>query len=144
MNNDAEILNYCDAKYPSNGIFEFHRNSLLSKACNAPESYGVYLIFSSCNGTNTLVYIGKSGTVQGSGEFKDQNLSGRIKNKQDGVKRQEYFIRKIDEENIDKLIIKWYVTANKEKVDLPGYVEGVLMQMYFDANKSLPKWNKEY
>ena len=46
---------------------------------------------------------------------KGQLLGGRINNKMDGMKRQQYFDQKIVEENNDGLDIYWFVTIDKKK-----------------------------
>jgi hypothetical protein len=75
-------------------------------------------------------------------KFKDQLLRGGINNKSDGMRRQAYFERKMTEENIDGLDIYWFVTVDKSNNDLPGYVEGLIMQRYFEIHGGLPPWNK--
>ena len=42
--------------------------------------------------------------------------------------RQNHIFDQIHEENIDGLDIYWFVTFDKTNRDLPGYVEGLLMQ----------------
>ena len=108
---------------------------------DVPDLPGVYYILRLSKDKIDLVYIGKSGTITQSGVFKDQLLQGRINNKSNRIKRQEYFEQKILEDKIDGLDIYWYVTMDKNN-DLPGYVEGLLMQRYFDLHGKLPPWNK--
>jgi hypothetical protein len=67
-----------------------------------------------------LVYIGKSGTINQNGSCKDRLLNGRINNKTDGIKRQDFFEQKIAEENIDGLDIYWFVTMDEANNDLPA------------------------
>lgn len=130
-------------KYKNNGHFFFNPGDKLIEASNeVPELPGVYYIIRLANSKVDLVYIGKSGTINQSGKFKDQLLRGRINNKSEGVKRQKYFEQKISDENIDALDIYWFVTMDKNNSDLPGYVEGLLMQRYFEVNGVLPLWNK--
>lgn len=130
-------------KYKNNGHFFFKKgDKLIEVSKNVPDLPGVYYIIRLSKGKIDLVYIGKSGTINESGIFMDQLLKGRINNKSNGIKRQEYFEEKIIEENIDGLDIYWYVTMDKTNNDLPGYVEGILMQRYFDVHGILPPWNK--
>jgi hypothetical protein len=109
-----------------------------------PELVGVYYIYRLAKGRVDLVYIGKSGTIQQDGKFKKQTLRDRINNKQDGVKRQVFFDEKMELEHIDALDIYWFVTMDKNNNDLPSYVEGLLVQRYFDVYGKLPPWNKEF
>lgn len=130
-------------KYKNNGHFFFqHGDKLIEVSKEVPELPGIYYIIRLANGRIDLVYIGKSGTINQNGKFRDQLLKGRINNKQDGMKRQQYFEQKISEENVDGLDIYWFVTMDQNNNDLPGYVEGVLMQRYFEVHGKLPPWNK--
>ncbi len=78
------------------------------------------------------------------GKFKDQLLNKRLNNKQDGISRQNFFEQKIAEEGSDALDIYWYVTFDEENQDIPSYVEGILLQRYFEIYGRLPEWNNEY
>lgn len=130
-------------KYKNNGHFFFQKGNKLSEVSkDVPELPGVYYILRLTKGKVELVYIGKSGTINQNGIFKSQLLKGRINNKSDGMKRQEFFEQKMQEENIDGLDIYWFVTMYNANNDLPGYVEGLLMQRYFEIHECLPKWNK--
>jgi len=132
-------------KYKTNGHFFFKRGDKLTEVSkDVPELPGVYYIVRLAKGKVDLVYIGKSGTITQSGKFKQQLLRGRINNKQEGIKRQEFFDKKMIIENIDGLDIYWFVTMDKTNNDLPGYVKGLLMQRYFDVYGELPPWNNEY
>jgi hypothetical protein len=132
-------------KYRHNGHFFFKRGDRLSEVSkNVPELPGVYYVIQLAKGRVELVYIGKSGTITQSGRFKEQLLKGRINNKQDGMKRQEFFDKKMIEENIDGLDIYWFVTMDKSNNDLPGYVEGLLIQRYFEVQGRLSLWNKDF
>jgi hypothetical protein len=130
-------------KYKTQGHFFFKKGDRLKEQSrDVPELPGVYYILRLARGKVDLVYIGKSGTVTQTGKFKDQLLKGRINNKADGMKRQDYFDQKMAEEKIDGLDIYWFVTMDNENNDLPGYVEGLLMQRYFEGHGKLPAWNK--
>ncbi|MCB9245817.1 MAG: hypothetical protein H6606_05250 [Flavobacteriales bacterium] len=132
-------------KYQTNGHFFFQKGDSLSiQSKDVPELPGVYYILRLARGRVDLVYIGKSGTVLQNGQFKSQLLKGRINNKQEGVKRQQYFEQKLEQENIDGLDIYWFVTYDRLHQDLPGFVEGLIIQRYFDLHGCLPPWNKEF
>ena len=132
-------------KYKNQGHFFFEKGKALAEVSqNVPNEAGVYVIYKLAGGKIELVYIGKSGTINQNGTFKEQKLRKRLNNKQDGVKRQEYFENKIAAENIDALDIYWYVTFDKNNQDLPAYIEGVLIQYYFEVYGELPAWNKDY
>lgn len=132
-------------KYKNNGHFFFKKGDKLSEVSkDVLKLPGVYYIIKLSKGRIELVYIGKSGTMHRDGNFGDQMLNNRIKNKQEGIKRQEYFEQKLQSEQIDALDIYWFVTFDDKHKDLPGYVEGLLLQRYFEVNGKLPPWNKEF
>lgn len=133
------------SKYKNNGHFFFQNEDVLSaQSRDVPNLPGVYYTLRLASNKIDLVYIGKSGTVLQNGQFKSQMLNGRINNKQEGMKRQQYFEHKMEQEGIDGLDIYWFVTYDKLNQDLPGFVEGQIMQRYYDVHGCLPPWNKEF
>ena len=132
-------------KYKINGHFFFKKGDKLSAVSkDVPDMPGVYYIVRLARGRIDLVYIGKSGTITQNGSFKGQSLKGRINNKQDGMSRQDFFEGKMITENIDALDVYWFATKDSQNNDLPSYVEGVLMQRFFNIQGQLPFWNKEF
>jgi hypothetical protein len=132
-------------KYKNNGHFFFSPGQNLKEVSkNVPDLPGVYYIMRLSRGKIDLVYIGKSGTMVQKGDFKSQLLRGRINNEQEGLRRQDYFEQKCKQENIEALDIYWFVTFDKVNQDLPGYIEGILIQRFFEVHGCLPLWNKEY
>lgn len=132
--------------YKQSGHFIFRRGqSLLMVSKDVPESAGIYLIYLLRKGKVELAYIGASGTINQKGKFSTQLLKGRINNKQDGIKRQAFFEENMEKDtSIEALDIYWYVTFEKEIQHLPGYVEAILLQRYFDVHGCLPEWNKKF
>lgn len=132
-------------KYKEQGHFFFEKgDNLKAKSKEVPNKPGVYYILKLAKGKIELVYIGKSGSMLQNGSFKEQLLHKRLNNKQDKVGREQYFHQKIETENIDVLDIYWFVTMDNQFKDLPGYVEGLLLQKYFDVYGCLPPWNKVF
>jgi hypothetical protein len=132
-------------KYKNWGHFFFQKgDKLFEVSKDVLELPGVYYIIRLARGRVELVYIGKSGTILQNGNLKGQTLRGRINNKQDGIRRQDFFEKKMIEKHIDGLDIYWYVTMDKNHNDLPGYVEGLLMQRHFEMYGKLPEWNREF
>ncbi|MGL5892371.1 MAG: hypothetical protein ACRC3B_20945, partial [Bacteroidia bacterium] len=125
-------------KYSNNGHFFFERGQTLSKVCNAPEQPGVYYILQLRKGKIQLIYIGASGTISQKGEFSKQLLKGRLNNKQNGVKRQHFFEKMMLLNEIDALVIYWFVTFDNRHKDLPSFVEAVLLQKHFEIHGCLP------
>ena len=132
-------------KYKNNGHFFFKKgDSLKQLSKSVPDLPGVYYIVRLSNGRIELVYIDKSGTVLQNGQFKDQGLKSRLNNKQEGIERQDFFESRILKENIDALDIYWFVTFDAKSNDLPGFVEGLLIQRFFEVYGRLPLWNKDF
>lgn len=132
-------------KYKNKGHFFFKfGDKLIEVSKDVPDKPGVYYILRLARDKIDLVYIGKSGTISQSGKFKDQLLNDRINNKCNGMKRQDFFDEKINAEKIDALDIYWFVTIDRFNNDLPGYVEALLMQRYYDINRKLPEWHKYF
>ena len=128
--------------YKNNGHFFFKNgDSLREVSKDVPDLPGVYYIIRLAGGRVELVYIGKSGSIEQDGQFKKQGLRGGLNNKQNDLHRQDYFEKKFREENIDGLDIYWFVTFDKSNKDLPVYVEGLIMQIFFERHGSLPAWN---
>ena len=130
-------------KYKEHGTFTFEiGDSLSQKTKEIPTGYGVYRIYAnSIDGE--LLYIGKGGTIHTNGDFDKQQLKKRIKNTQENMRREKFFINKINEdEQLKALCIEWFIID--EKRYLPAYYEAVLIQDYYSKHSKLPKWNKEY
>ena len=137
------------AKYKNNNHFVFTANEELENVCNAPEKKsGVYIVYELKNGKVELVYIGSSGKVQNNGNIKhrDGGLYDRIVNgHQFGkIPRKKSWKQKLIEEKIEALDVYWYDTFNDQNTDIPGFVEAIIMQRFFDLQGRLPRWNKEF
>lgn len=126
-------------KYKTQGHFFFKKgNSLKEQSVDVPELPGVYYILRLAKGKVDLVYIGKSDNDLQSGSTVGASLADAL------TQAVAQFQNKMTEENIDGLDIYWFVTMDKTNNDLPGYVEGILMQRYFDIHGKLPPWNKYF
>jgi len=132
-------------KYKINGHFFFEKGDILNEvSIDVPNRPGIFYIIKLAKGRVELVYIGKSGTIHQNGKYSEQLLRDRINNKQDGVLRQQFFDKKIEDEHIDALDIYWFVTEDDQNSDIPEYVKGLLLQRYYELYKKLPLWHKEY
>ena len=132
-------------KYKNKGHFTFKKGGKLSHVSKeVPKLPGIYYIVKIVKDVKELVYIGKAGTMRMEGTFSAQSLKGRINNKHGDVKRQIYFENKYEAEQIDSLEVYWFVTFDENHNDLPGFVEGLLIQRYYEKFDSLPLWNKEF
>ena len=136
-----EILN----KYINKVSFYFRKGNKLSEVSkDVPNEPGVYYFVRIKENKSEIVYIGASGTVYKNGVFSEQLLNKRLNNQQDKISRQKFFEQKLKEEDIIELQIHWFITYDKNNLDLPGYVEGRLIQKYFSKYKRLPDWNKKF
>jgi hypothetical protein len=132
-------------RYKTHGNFQLLKGAKLSVASKAvPEQAGVYYIIRLARGRVDLVYIGKTSTINQDGDLGIETLRWRITNRQDGTKWQLFFDKKFNEENIDGLDIYWFVTMDDKVRHLPGYVEGLLMQNFYELYERLPEWNEWY
>jgi hypothetical protein len=132
-------------KYKNNGHFFFKNgDSLKEVSKKVPDLPGVYYIVRLSKGRIEIVFIGKSGSLQQNGQFKNKGLLGMFNSKLEGIERQDFFESRILKENIDALDIYWFVTFDSKSKDLPSFVEGLLIQRFFEMYGRLPLWNKEF
>lgn len=133
-------------KYKTKGEFIFRSGNKLSEFCKAvPHAAGVYLFRTIKDGKDEVVYIGASGTMHQNGKFGKQLMKRRFQNMQNSkTRRQDYLDIAIEKSKLDGIKVNWYVTFDKFHQDLPMYVEGLLIQKYFDKHKVLPIWNKVF
>lgn len=118
--------------FPDNG------KTLREITTNIPNAHGVYII---CDSKGEIVYIGKAGEIKQDGTLTKQGLHDRLNNQNNRKSREADFISKMEESNIDSIIINWYELNSKEA---PSLVEARLLQKYLDKYKRLPIWNKAF
>ncbi len=123
-------------KYKINGHFFFKKGNIVDQVGkNVPELPGVYYIIRLARGRVELVYIDKSGIISPGGS-KASLL------KQTLIGQQEFLDSKMSTGEIDGLDIYWFVTMDTNHIDLPAYVEGLILQTVYDCEGRLPEWNK--
>lgn len=132
-----------ELKFIKQGYFTFKiGDSLSQKTKEIPNGYGVYRIYANSS-EGELLYIGKGGTVHTDGSFDEQPLKKRLNNTQENMRREKFFIKKINEDKqLKALYIEWFIID--ETLFLPAYYEASLIQNYYSKHSKLPKWNKEY
>lgn len=126
------VSNEGQCQFPTNG------KTLKEITSEIPNTPGVYIIY---NSKGEIVYIGKAGTINQDGTFKKQGLRRRLNNQHHGMRREDYFISKIEDDDLDHIIIKWY-EVNQGVI--PGSAEGILIQEYFNKYGELPPWNEGF
>jgi hypothetical protein len=125
-------------KYHHRGSLElFSGFDLKFQLKSMPKLPGGYLIYLKTAAGKKLVYIGRSGTIDVLGKFGQQTLKRRLSMKQEGVRSAVFFVAKLLEDDVYSLKIYWFVTFENELRDLPAFVEGQLMQAYFEKKQSL-------
>ena len=130
--------------YKEQGHFFFKSGDNLKKVSNkVPEKPGVYYVVRLAKGKIKLVYIGKSESIQQNG-LKAKLLNRSLNSNQSDISKEDFFQNKMVEEEIDALDIYWFVTMDKNHNDLPTFVEGLLLQQFYDWNAMVPEWNVEF
>ena len=133
--------------YKEKGQFRFLATDILSQVCTAPkENSGIYLIYADEIISKNLIYIGISGRKGSNGEIihRKDGLGGRIvKGKQFGESRRKSWPKKMYEDNINVLLIKWYITYGKYDQQFPRPLENKFLSILVYQNGYLPLWNKE-
>lgn len=87
-----------------------------------------------------IIYIGKAGEIDNTGINKKQGLQKRLSNTRDKKSANEYF-KDLFNEDIKVLILEYYEIPTTL---IPSFVEGVLIQEYFQTFQKLPLLNKAY
>jgi len=134
------------SKFPIHGTFKILNGRELSNKIRenrVPDKPGVYLIYSESIDPESLLYIGKAGTMKTDGSFKNQGLSGRLCAKQDGKPRPQFFQEVMDQFAIQALYFQWFVTFAEDTKILPAKAEADLIQAYYDTFGRLPLLNKD-
>ena len=112
------------------------------------DRFGVYLIYGVYGGSQTLLYIGKAGTVHEDGTMSEQGLHGRLANKQEGMPRQRFFKKLLSGKDprvgpIDGLRIKWLETYRDNAGTPPFQAEAELLAAYLAEFRKLPPLNNK-
>lgn len=136
-------------KYKNNNYFTLTIEDLLAEVCNAPiDKSGVYIVYLIKNSIENVIYIGSSGKMQKDGSLKTRTggMRDRLVNGKDsnGVPRRKSWIIRMKNEGISKLVVRWWVTFDAENKHIPAYIEGALIQEYFEKYHKLPAWNNEF
>ena len=130
--------------FPDRGECVLRRDEQLSKVLTRKRvsaGYGVYVISAFRGSRGEPLYIGKAGTIQQDGRPKGQGIRKRLRMKQDGKRRAEYFQEVIRDRNLDGLHIEWLVTFGDARVP-PFLAEAELLATFFQEHGTLPALNK--
>ena len=136
-------------KYSDHDNFILTPNDSMIDACNAPDKKsGVYTVSAKRGNDEEIVYIGSSGKMQQSGVLKTRKggLRDRLINGKDSKRlksKKSWMLRK-GNESIDHLVVQWWITFDDLNTHIPIYVEGLLIQEFYDTYGKLPHWNNEF
>lgn len=134
-------------RYKEKDIFEFKEGDSLSRVCNAPRhSSGIYLIYAEEIKDKNLIYIGISGREGANGEIihRKDGIGGRIVNgKQFGDGRRRAWAKKMKEDGIKTIVVKWCITYGSNSNDFPRPIERNLLVSFEKKYGRLPSWNNE-
>jgi hypothetical protein len=100
--------------------------------------YGVYVIYQKTTGK--ILYVGKAGTMRQDGFFKGQDLPKRLVNREKGQGRKDVFGQRVAD--YGELIIEYVILKSKSLI--PGYLEALLLQAYYDEHNRLPVDNASF
>ena len=102
------------------------------------EKYGVYIVRK--QDTQEVLYIGKSGTVDSNGEYKNQtqDIPGRLTNIRGIFKSNDWFRNLLQEKGTLKIEYIFLPTSKS-----PSFVEKALLQAYLNEYSCLPYKNNE-
>jgi hypothetical protein len=109
-----------------------------------PDKVGAYVLRAARDQAVEIVYVGRSGTLRNDGTFRNQKLFGRLQAKQEGMSRQAFFRKKLDEGGFTGLRIEWFETWDDNHRHAPALAEAELLQAYLDEHRHLPPWNAEF
>lgn len=133
-------------KFKTTNSFSFTVNDNLETVCNTSETAnGVFLVYAVDGETKNLIMVGSTGTIQNDGTLKSKNggMYDKIVNGHQFAKtgRKYSWPAQMKIENIERLEIFWYDTFNEKNKVIPTFVEGQILQLYFEEHGTLPKWN---
>lgn len=120
-----------------NGGVNYYNNLI---NLNVNLEYGIYAICDSDE--QRVLYIGKGGTIQNDGTFKNQNLNGRLKAPRGNYNNSYLYFQDImNQNNFDSLIfLVIYSGVNNP----PAYIESISLHQYLNQNNCLPMFNNEF
>ena len=123
------------------GCKEFNR----TVRANVKDQIGVYIWENNIN--KEILYIGMSGKVKTNGEFvnhsvKKRLLASRVKdfNGKD-IQTNQYVKNLLNQDNIDEMNIHVFHLIENQ---IPGYIEAVLLNTFFQENNRLPRYNSSF
>ena len=125
----------------NNGLGDFNK----AIRDNVKNQIGIYIWENHDN--NEILYIGMAGKVKNNGEFVNHSVRQRLlasrgkDEKGIDIQTNKYVQNIILENAISQ--VNFHVYHLKEN-QIPGFIEAVLINAYFQKNKCLPKYNSSF
>ena len=125
---------YSNPNFPFRSTVTSHFKNVQRK-----DKHGIYIIRQ--KSTGDVLYIGKGGTLDQDGNFKSQDIPGRLKNlKNSDTSANEWFKSLFEEKG--PLVIEYIFLPTKPIS--PTFIESLLLQAYYNEHKSLPCRNNSF
>lgn len=140
----TQMLGRYDKRFPINGSFRLMRGENLHSCIqrnHVPKMPGVYVIFAVRRRRGRILEIGRSGTLERDGTFKNQMLAERLQGKKDRKPRRQFFPEEMKKLGFSALDFMWWATIDDKVRIIPLKAEADLLQAFFDDHNRLPPWN---
>lgn len=140
----ADALTDLRSKALDGGAFDLGCTDSLSQAINTarvPSCAGVYVITAPCD-AEAVLYVGRSGTVHQDGSLGDQGIAERLRKRQGGLSREQFFRRVMHDRAIDALHFEWFETYRRHEGTPPFLWEALLLAAHLDEHGCLPALNE--
>jgi hypothetical protein len=139
------VIDSARTRFATNGQFSSRPDESIQQVVireKVPQARGIYIIFRGDDLKRPL-YIGKAGTLETNGSWKEQGLRKRLTMKQDGMFRSEFFCKLMADKKLAGLTFLWFVAHDdKNSRILPALAEMELFQTHYDQYGCLPELNK--
>ena len=109
------------------------------------DQIGVYIWEN--NKTKEILYIGMAGKVKTNGEFVNHSVQKRLLASRGkdllgkDIQTNQYIKDILNQDNIDEMNIHVFHLKSNQ---IPGYIEAVLINAYFQENNCLPRYNSNF
>ncbi len=127
------------------GYFDYDGEGLFTvaakkhfKTIQREKTFGVYIV--RCRKNQEVIYIGRGGTIKQNGEFKQQDIRGRLTNTRGRRSADDTFCEYV--KKYGALRIEFFILMDKGFC--PGAVEALLLQAYLKENGHLPEKNGKF
>jgi hypothetical protein len=134
----ANSINF-DVLLPSmNNSGKTYYDTLVNQ--NVLNQIGIYVILQPLE--DSIIYIGKGGTLKTDGTYKNQKVNGRLKAPRGNYNNSfEYFKQFMNVNNHQ--ILRFYIFYSNQNIP-PAYLEALVLYNFYNINNCLPVLNYEF